>query len=324
MRAAVVPSFGPAEVLKIQQMEAPQPGRGAVTVRVKMAGLNFADVKTRAGKHGKKTPPFVTGIDCMGVVEETGPGVDHVQSGQRVIAFPLQGAHAEVVYVPGTLVFPIPDNISDEAAAACPIVSFTTYFLLHEVTRFQQGESILIHSAAGGVGLTAVQMAAAGGAELILGTSGSPEKHQAVYQAGAHYVLPRNDFHKDVLEHTNGRGVDVVIDGVGGATSEESLQCTAGYGRMAIFGNLSGSAANISSPDLVASCRSVLGFSFGTTRVQQPHRAKAAADFVIPMIAEKKLTFPIHAIKPLDAIPEAHEEMESGKIVGKILIDMER
>ena len=169
----------------------------------------------------------------------------NIYPGQRVIAFPQNGSYAEYVVANENLTFALPDEVDFQTAAACPIVSFTSYNLLANVARLQQGESVLIHAAAGGIGTTAIQLAKLLGAGTVIGTVGSEEKKIAL-DAGADYVIGHQDedFVEKVNELTNGEGVDVILDSISGTVSERSLKCLAYYGRLIHFGNASGEIGN--------------------------------------------------------------------------------
>lgn len=268
MKAIVVTSFGGSEVMKYTDVDIPAISEDQVLIRVVATSVNFADIKSRYGKKGNKALPFILGIDAAGIVERVGSHVKNIYPGQRVIAFPQNGSYAEYVVANENLTFVLPDEVDFQTAAACPIVSFTSYNLLANVARLQQGESVLIHAAAGGIGTTAIQLAKLLGAGTVIGTVGSEAKKEIALDAGADYVIGHQDedFVEKVNELTNGEGVDVILDSISGTVSERSLKCLAYYGRLIHFGNASGEIGNFQTKDLHASCRSILGFSFGTTR----------------------------------------------------------
>lgn len=268
MKAIVVTSFGGPEVMKYTDVDIPAISEDQVLIRVVATSVNFADIKSRYGKKGNKALPFIPGIDAAGIVERVGSQVKNIHPGQRVITFPQNGSYAEYVVANENLTFVLPDEVDFQTAAACPIVSFTSYNLLANVARLQQGESVLIHAAAGGIGTTAIQLAKRLGAGTVIGTVGSEVKRKIALNAGADYVICHQDedFVKKVNELTNGEGVDVILDSISGTVSEKSLNCLAYYGRLIHFGNASGEIGNFQTKDLHASCRSILGFSFGTTR----------------------------------------------------------
>lgn len=233
MKAIVVTSFGGSEVMKYTDVDIPAISEDQVLIRVVATSVNFADIKSRYGKKGNKALPFILGIDAAGIVERVGSHVKNIYPGQRVIAFPQNGSYAEYVVANENLTFVLPDEVDFQTAAACPIVSFTSYNLLANVARLQQGESVLIHAAAGGIGTTAIQLAKLLGAGTVIGTVGSEAKKEIALDAGADYVIGHQDedFVEKVNELTNGEGVDVILDSISGTVSERSLKCLAYYGR---------------------------------------------------------------------------------------------
>lgn len=325
MKAVVVTALGGPEVLAVQDQSKPQPGAGQVLIRVFAASVNFADVKARQGRyHGAGEPPFVPGLDVAGVVESTGPGVFRVSPGMRVAAFPHGGSYAEYVVASEALVFPIPENLSWAEAASLPIVAFTAYALLTEVGQMDQGESVLVHAAAGGVGTTVVQMAKSLGAGVVIGVVGRSEKIGLVRELGADEVIDssRESFPERVAEITEGRGVDVVLDSIGGHVSEDSLTCLARFGRLVHFGSASGEIGRIAVADLHASCRSVRGFSLGTVRRERPEAIAPIADAVLKMALAGDFRMLIGRRFPLHEAEKAHRWIESRESVGKIVLDV--
>ncbi|WP_181535912.1 zinc-binding dehydrogenase [[Anoxybacillus] calidus] len=322
MRAILVTEFGPPEVLKCTTVDVPSITSRQVLIRVEATSVNFADIKSRYGKKGSGKLPFIPGLDVAGVVEKVGSDVKRFTEGQRVIAFPKMGSYAEYVVADEILTFAIPDNVDFDTAAACPIVSFTAFKLLADVARLEPGETVLIHAAAGGVGTTAIQLAKILGAGCVIGTVGSTTKIATALDAGADHVICYEDvdFAEKVVELTNGRGADVILDSISGQVSEKSLECLAMYGRLVHFGNSSGYVGRFQTKDLHSSCRSVLGFSLGTTRKERPHLLHNAADHVLRYLAEGRLKMKIGKKFALEEAVEAHRWVESRNSTGKVLL----
>ncbi|TFB21383.1 quinone oxidoreductase [Filobacillus milosensis] len=322
MKSIVVNNFGGPEVLEYMDVEVPDINESQVLIKVEKTSVNFADIKSRYGNKGKKTP-FTPGLDCAGVVEQVGSQVKDIHKGQRVIAFPSSGAYSEYVVADENLTFPISDQLSFSDAAASPTVSFLAYKLINDIGRLEEGENVLIHSASGGVGTTAIQLAKIAGAKTIIGTVGDLKKADIAKEVGADYVISHEDhnFAEQVNELTNGEGVDVVLDSISGRVSEESLNCLADYGRLVHFGNSSDEVGNIQTKDLHASCRQVLGFSLGTTRKKRPHLLKEVAKNVFNLMLEGHLKVKVGHEYKLSDVQSAHKLMESRKSVGKILLD---
>ncbi|UOB65950.1 quinone oxidoreductase family protein [Bacillus thuringiensis] len=303
MKAIVVTSFGGPEVMKYTDFDIPAISEDQVLIRVVATSVNFADIKSRYGKKGNKALPFIPGIDATGIVERVGSHVKNIHPGQRVIAFPQNGSYAEYVVANENLTFVLPHEVDFQTAAACPIVSFTSYNLLANVARLQQGESVLIHAAAGGIGTTAIQLA-------------------KLLEAGTVNVICHQDedFVEKVNELTNGEGVDVILDSISGTVSERSLNCLAYYGRLVHFGNASGEIGNFQTKDLHASCRSILGFSFGTTRKKRPELLQETANEVFRYLRDGRLQIKATKSFPLQNAGKAHEWVESRKSTGKVIL----
>ncbi|MBB6215189.1 NADPH2:quinone reductase [Anaerosolibacter carboniphilus] len=323
MKAIVIEQFGGPEVLTLKETEIPKIEANQVLIRVAAASVNFADIKTRKGEyHAAGKPPVIPGLDVAGVVEETGANVRTVKKGDRVIAFPSNGSYAEYTVADERLTFPIPEDLDFETAGASPLVTFTTYNLLHQVARMRSGESVLIHVAAGGIGTTAIQMARLLGAKQIIGTVGSDEKIQVAKQVGADLVINyrKDSFSKVVNEVTDGKGVDVILDSVGGDNFNESLECLAMYGRIVNFNSSSGAGGTVNTKQLHASCRAVLGFSLGTTLKNRPEMVQETAKQVLPLLEQGKIKLVISGTYPLEDAKKVHELIENRQTVGKILL----
>ncbi|MED1555894.1 quinone oxidoreductase [Bacillus paramycoides] len=325
MKAIVVTSFGGPEVMKYTDVGIPTISENQVLIRIVATSVNFADIKSRYGKKGNKAFPFIPGIDAAGVVERVGSHVKNIYPGQRVIAFPQNGSYAEYVVANENLTFILPDEVDFQTAAACPIVSFTSYNLLANVARLQKDEAVLIHAAAGGIGTTAIQLAKLLGAGKVIGTVGSEAKRKIALDAGADYVIcnQNEDFVEKVNDLTNGEGVNVILDSISGTVSERSLDCLAYYGRLVHFGNASGEVGNFRTKDLHASCRSILGFSFGTTRKKRPESLKETANQVFRYLRDGSLLIKATKSFPLQDAGKAHEWVESRQSTGKVILNVQ-
>jgi NADPH:quinone reductase len=326
LKAVIVTEFGGPETMKYTDVDMPSINSKQVLIRVETTSVNFADIKSRYGKKGADKLPFIPGLDAAGVIQAAGSEVQDLQVGQRVIAFPKTGSYAEYAVADESLTFPLPENIDFDAAAACPIVSFTSYKLLTDAARLVPGETVLIHAAAGGVGTTAIQLAKILGAGRVIGTVGNETKAPAALEAGADDVICYEDinFTEKVKELTDGRGADIILDSVAGRVAEKSLECLAMYGRLVNFGNSSGEAGRFQTNDLHSSCRSVLGFSLGTTRKERPHLLRDTADHVLGYLAEGRLKMKIGKRFSLEEAAEAHRWVESRKSTGKVLLSIEK
>ncbi len=322
MKAIVVNRLGGPEVLEFIDATVPEVQPNEVLIQVKATSVNFADIKARKGNKGGEVP-FIPGIDAAGVVVKVGKKVKQFSVGQRVIAFPDKGSYAEYIVADEKLTFAIPESISFEVAAASPIVSFLSYHLIKNIARMVPGESILIHAAAGEVGTTAIQFAKALGAKKIIGTVSDLYKAPIALEAGADEVISYDDFAKVTNHFTNGLGVDIILDSVAGHVTEESFNCLAPYGRLVQFGNASGEGGNIKTNDLHSSCRSVLGFSLGTTRKNRPEILAEIAKDIFQYLEDGLVNVQVSERFHLQDAMKAHQLMESRKSTGKILLIVE-
>lgn len=324
MKAILVTQFGGPDVMTYTDVDMPQINSKQVLIRVEATSVNFADIKSRYGKKGAGKLPFIPGLDAAGVIEQVGSEVEHLVPGQRVIAFPAGGSYAEYIVADESLTFAVPDSMSLETAAACPVVSFTSYKLLSDVARLAPGETVLIHAAAGGIGTTAIQLARLLGAGQVIGTVGHESKAAVALEAGADHVIvyEQEDFAAKVNELTDGEGANVILDSISGRVFEKSLDCLALYGRLVHFGNSGGEAGIVKSVDLHASCRSVLGFSFGTTRSKRPQLLRNTAEHVFRFLADGSLRMKIGEHFSLEDAASAHAWVEGRRSTGKVLLEV--
>lgn len=324
MKVMGINEFGAPDVLKEMEVERPVPGDDQILIRVQGTSVNFADIQTRKGKfHGSGSDfPIIPGLDVTGVVEEKGSRVENLSVGDRVIAFPNTGTYSEYVAADAALAFAIPDSITVEQAAASPLVTFTSHMLLDKVAEFEKGETLVIHAAAGGIGTTVIQIAKAMGAGLVIGTVRGEKKKEKALEAGADYVIctDSEDFTDRVKVLTDGRGADVILDSIGGEFTSKSMECLAMFGRLAVFGNASGSYDSVDTKLLHSTSRSVRGFSSVTTRNNRPEWFADTAPQVIKLMTEGKIDMKVSEVFDLKDAAKAHELMESGRITGKIVL----
>jgi NADPH:quinone reductase len=319
MKAVVQNEFGGTGVLSFSDVEIPKIEVNECLIKVEFTSVNYADIKSRNGKKGKGNFPFTLGLDCAGTVVDA----DHHSSfsiGDRVIAFPKGGSYAEYVSANDQLVFKIPAGLSFEQAAAMPTVSILSYILLHEIGQIQKSDSIVIHSAAGGVGSILVQLAKLAGVQKIFATVGSKDKEKYVKKLGADVVSTYDTFTKEVLKQTDDKGANIIFDSVAGDVTGMSLDCLALYGTLVQFGNSSGKAGTFKTSDVHSSCRNIKGFSLGTTRKHNPARLAPVAKTVIELFESKQITLPISQVFNLSDVAEAHKLIESRNYEGKVLL----
>ncbi|WP_436348487.1 quinone oxidoreductase family protein [Natronorubrum sp. FCH18a] len=319
MRVVQVPAHGPADVLELTETETPAPESGEVRIRNAAIGVNFADVKRRSGS-SSTSPPYVPGLEAAGTIDAVGDGAAF-EVGDRVVACVDDGAYAEATIADAESVFRIPDALSFEEAAGSFVQFVTAHNCLHEWGGFEANERVLVHGAAGGVGSAAVQLAADDGAE-IFATASTDEKLEFVSELGADHPINyvETDFAAAITELTDGSGVDLVLDGVGGQTFDESLDVLANFGRIVSIGSASGSEGE---PDL-RSMRlrnvSVVGYHLPRALETGRDRVLPAIDDVFSRIVAGDIEVVIDDAFPLEEAAAAHEYIENRNTRGKLLL----
>ncbi len=319
MKAVIQNEFGDSDVLLFTDVELPKVRGNEVLIKTEYTSVNYADIKKRRGNKGKGDFPLTLGLDVAGTIEEVSDGLPF-SKGDRVIAFPKGGSYAEYVVANEQLVFKIPDNLSFKQAAAAPTVSILAYILIHEIGQVKETDTIVIHSAAGGVGSMLVQLAKLAGVKKIIGTVGNLIKEDYVKNLGADVVCTYETFVEKVLKLTSNLGANVIFDSVAGEVTSKSLECLALYGTLVQFGNSSGKPGNFKTSDVHSSCRNIKGFSLGTTRKHDPARLAGVAEKVLELFASEKITLPIARVFDLEEAAQAHKLIESRNYEGKILI----
>ncbi len=320
MKAIRFHEIGEPEVLRYEDVEKPKPGAGHVLVKIHAIGVNFADTRLRRGQYLIQPQlPAIPGAEASGVVEEVGEGVDNSILGQRV-AFLHRECYAEYVAVPAQSLIPLPENISFEEGAAFPLQALTAYHMLYTSDQIEPGKSVLVHAAAGGVGLLAIQMAKMVGATAY-GTTSSEDKAQLARDMGADDVILYNktDFAEEVMRLTGGRGVDLVLDSVGKATFEKSMKSLAPFGHVIVYGAASGRPDPVDPITMFEKSIKVSGFWLVTV-LQVPEIARRGVEKVVEWVATGKLRLTIGLKLPLEEAAEAHRKMEARETVGKIVL----
>jgi len=319
MHAIVVSRTGDASVLEWTERPDPKPGPSEVTIRVALSGVNFADIMRRRGGYRGGPPPFVPGLDCTGTIVAVGSAVTELKVGQRVAAFPEDGGYTEIAIARDVLTYPVPDAVPDEAAASLTML-VTAYNTLAMSARLERGESVLIHSAAGGVGSLAIQVARALGAGTIVAVAGGAEKVAFARSLGADIVIDHTT--EDVaarLEPIGGK-VDVVLDAVGGETFNATIPLLAEYGRYCIYGQASGEPGEVFTNVLHSGNRAVIGYTTGGYRASRPERLRPGVEGAFDLVAEGAVKVIVGARYPLRDAAEAHRHVESRASHGKTLL----
>ncbi|WP_374970835.1 NADPH:quinone oxidoreductase family protein [Terrabacter sp. BE26] len=319
MRAARIRSLdGPAAVT-VEEVPEPTLEPGHVLVDVHEAGVSFPDVLMTRGRYQMRPNlPFVPGAECAGVVREAGEGTAFSR-GDRVAAFPVLGAFAETVAVPEAMVFPLPDNVPFEVGAALPMNYLTVHFALTRRGQLERGEDVLVHGAAGGIGTAAIQMARAMDARVIAVVS-SEDKIETARAAGAHHVLLADGFLEGVKELTQGRGVDVVVDPVGGDRFTDSLRSLAPEGRLLVIGFTAGQIPEVKVNRLLLNNLSVVGVGWGAFWTPDPSYLRTQWDAILPLLTTGQLAPPIGSRHPLEDVAAALTEIDERRAHGKVTL----
>jgi NADPH2:quinone reductase len=328
MRRLVVTGFGGPEVLEWQEAPAPQPGPGEVLVRVRAFSIIWADVLERRGTYpGQPQPPFGGGHEFTGVVEAVGPGVDEPRAGTRVFGtVPAGGAGAELVVAPAHILHPVPDEVGDVAAAAMVATYLTAEVGITTFAQLGATDSVLIHAAAGGLGSACLQLCRAHGCGVIVATAGGAEKVARVAGWGADVVVDytRDDFVVAALEATGRRGVDVVLESVGGDVLGKSFDCLAPAGRLVCMGASSGrSSDRFRLHTLFEKGISIAGFTLGLWIDAREPAVAAAAGRVLALAAEGRIDPVIAAVLAPEQMVEAHALFESRTAIGRIVVSFD-
>ncbi|MEV6838118.1 zinc-binding dehydrogenase [Streptomyces sp. NPDC051133] len=320
MRTVEFQQYGGPEVLTVVAAEVPEPGPGQVTVDVAWTGVNFADLKARAEGYRVPALPYVPGLEVSGRVRALGDGVTGLTVGQEVVALTEGGAYAEVVVADAATVFPLPAGLDLRTAATLPTVLPTAYALVHTVGRLQPGESVLVQGAAGGVGTAVGRLARAAGAGAVYGVVSSAAKAAHAKEHGYDEVFV-GAFQEPVRQATGGRGVDLVLDPVGGDTLRAGLASLAVFGRLVSFGNASGAGPwSVGQPELYPLGVSVSGFSILTLAGTAPDALRRLTEQAFAKVADGTVTLPVTAEFALEDAAEAHRLMGGRTSTGKLLL----
>ena len=323
MHAIVCHKHGGPDVMRFEEAPRPEVGAGEVLVQTQAVGVNFVDTMRRSGNHpAAPKPPFTPGIEFCGHVVAVGASVDRFCAGQRVIGrCETNGAYAEYVAAEARFTVECPDDIPADDAAAIFVNGQTAYHALVTKGHVNEGETVLVTAAAGGVGTCAVQIAKALGA-FVIGAASTHEKLRLIEDLGADrsvdYSLA-HDWPQQVLDATNGQGVDLILESVGGEIATRCLQCCAPGGRIVVFGKASGSPVALTGDDLLFGNRTAYGLALGNV-IEDEQLMRAAMDQIFAWIAEKKLKLVIGRRFPLSEAAAAHRALQSRSTHGKIVL----
>jgi len=320
MKAIQIDRHGGPEVMRWAELAMPEPGTGEVRIRHTAVALNFRDILVRRGQHAVKAFPSGLGTESAGVIDAVGPGITEFKPGDRVatVARP-DCAYAQARIAPAARTVKLPDSIDEKTAASMMVRGMTARYLLKGTYAVKPGDTIVIHAAAGGVGLIVSQWAKQLGATVI-GTVGSDDKAAAAKAHGCDHVLRYDNFAERVREITGGKGVPVVYDSIGKLTFENSLKCLAPRGILASFGESSGDPPPVSvrqlgnMGSLFVTHPSLIDYT--TTRTD----LLATADDLFGMVGSGKIRIETNHSYPLEEAAQAHRDVEARKTTGSVVL----
>ena len=319
MKSVRIHEFGGLDVLKWEDAPEPAMRPHQVLIRVDSAGVNYADILRRGGGYPGPDLPSSLGLEAAGTVEAVGDQVGGITVGQRVMAMG-PGGQAEYVAVNGNFVFPYPETLDPVQAGGMPIVFLTSYHLLKSRGQLQAGDTVLVQAGASGVGTVLIQLAKAWGARVIA-TASTQDKLDLCRSLGADVLInyTQQDFETVVNEESAGKGVELVLDAVGGEVLEKSVRCVTAYGRLISYGNASQTPASVSSADFTGANRTVTGFSMGRSPVGSLDH-KGAMEEILPMVAQGKAKLIVDRVLPMSEVSQAHQHLADRGTRGKVIL----
>lgn len=323
MRALEVTSFDGPEAVRIVERPVPEPGPGEVLIKVGAAGVNFADtMQARGSYQGGPPAPYIAGLEASGEVVALGPGESPYLPGAKVFAAAIQGAFAEYVVAPTDVLIPLPEGWTEAQGASFTAVWLTAYACVRTFGRLSEGESVLIHAAAGGVGQAAVRLAKHFGAR-VFATASTDKKLEVARSIGADELInyTEQDFATEVKTRTGGRGVDLILEMVGGETFRKNLDAIVPYGRIVVFGSASGEKATVDNMELIMNYPiEMIGYNIYFHTMQRP-------DLFGPMMAEISELIAQGVVRPEEPTnypladgARALADLERRKTTGKLVL----
>src|SRR4051795_5574022 len=318
MRAAVITALSGPGAVEIQERPEPAPTSShQVLVDVEYAGVTFPDVLQTRGEYQRRPDvPFVPGWEVSGVVRAGAAGI---RAGDRVAAMPIIGGFAETVVVDPQMVFPLPDSVPFDKAAALPLNYLTVHFAFTRRAQLKKGETVLVHGAAGGIGTAACQMAAAYGARVIAVVS-TTEKGEVARAAGAHDIVRVDGFRDEVRRLTGGRGVDVVVDPVGGDRFTDSVRSLAREGRLLVLGFTGREIPTVKVNRLLLTNTTVMGVASEEFWLDEPEYAGRQWRDLMPLLERGAIDPPIGSVFALDDAAAAIRSLDERRAAGRVLV----
>ncbi len=322
MRAVVVDRWMGPDELRVKEIPEPELGPQTLKLEVRAAGCNFFDILMIQGKYQVKPAfPFVPGAEVAGIVREVGDGVDGFAVGDRVFASAGLGGFAEAAVVPARGAYRMPESMAFEEGASLPIIYPTSYAGLVFRADLQPGENLLVHAAAGGVGIAAVQIGKALGARVIA-TAGGADKLEVARRNGADETIDyrKEDFVERVKELTDGKGADVIYDSVGGDVFDRSLKCIAWNGRLLVIGFASGRIPEVKANRILLKNIAVTGLHWGAHATRDPERIDQTFEALFKLYGAGQIKPVIFKNYSLDDVAAALQALGSRKTYGKLIV----
>ena len=333
MQAIQFSRFGGPEVLDYVDVPMPDPVDDEILIEVTASGVNFPDVRERMGVYNRADTrvggvvlPRVSGLQAAGLVRKIGPQGDRALLGKKVLGLlPKGGGYAQFVTTPSIMAVSLPDSADDNKMAALPVQGLTAWLTLQASTILRPGESVLVQGGAGGVGSLAIQIAKALGAGVVVATAGTEEKRAHTLELGADFAVDyeKPDWPKAVLDHTGGRGVDIILESIGGEIFEQNFECLASFGRYIIFGSTRGPGKPFEPRRLMSKSQSMTGL-YLPFFFQKPEIIHQGLKFLVDHALDGTLRPQVAKVLPLSQTAEAHRLLEERKVTGVIVLDPHR
>ena len=329
MKAIQYERFGGPEVLEYVDLPRPSPGEGEVLIETTAIGVNFPDIRERLGVYNRAETrvggvhlPQVGGLQVVGHVVEPGSGVESNLRGRKVMALMKKGAYAQFALARASMTVALDPDADDVAMASLPAQGTTAFLTLQASTELRPGESVLVHGAAGGVGSLAVQIAKALGAGVVIGTASSEERRNFVRGLGADFAIAYDEptWPHAVLEHTGARGVDIILESIGGDVFEQNFECLATFGRYIILGSTRGPGNPLAPRRLMTKSQSLTGF-YLPVFYERPEIIGRALKFLADGVKAGKIKANVATVLPLSRTADAHRMLEERRAQGVIVLD---
>ena len=319
MKAVQITEFGGPEVMKYQDLPDLSPNEGQALVQIEAVGVNYTDTYSRSGVN-PTTLPWVVGVEGAGVVKQVGPNVTQVREGDSVVYCGIPGSYAEQAIVPEDRLIKIPQGLDSKASAAAMLQGMTAHYLCHSTYQVKQGDKVLVHAGAGGVGLLLIQMVKRLGG-YVFSTVSTDAKAQLAKDAGADEVIlyTSQNFAEEINKATNGQGVEVVYDAVGQTTFDGSISSLARRGYMVLYGQASGPVPPVDPRVLGNGSKFLTRPGLGDYTVTRQELDQRAGD-VLDWVKSGELKLRIEHVMALSEASEAHRQLESRLTTGKVVL----